>query len=401
MTFSYRQPVTGNPSLSTGNPSPPITTRQPQSTNRTTVSIESALKHIKPRVRELGAYTLRQYDPGTKLNQNESPYDVPAELKGRLWERLAARPWNRYPPFVASDFIAAVAEATGWREEGVLVGNGSNELIQALLAAVVEPGVGVVIPEPTFTLYRLMTGVNGGTAVTVELDDELRFPVDAIVAAAKGGEAALIVLCSPNNPTGSALTRHEVERIHDETEAIVVLDQAYVEFGGYDAIPLLEGRPRLVILRTFSKAMSLAGLRAGYLLGDPALVREIAKAKLPYNVNFVTEAVAAEVLRSRQLLAAQVESIRSERDRLVTELARIPGLQVYPTAANFVLFRVLREDLDHRAVFCRLLEVHDVLVRDVSGYPKLERCLRVNAGTPAETEAFLNGMREAMSEGTR
>jgi histidinol-phosphate aminotransferase len=365
------------------------------------VSIESALKHIKPRVRELGAYTLRQYDPGTKLNQNESPYDVPAELKGRLWERLAARPWNRYPPFVASDFIAAVAEATGWREEGVLVGNGSNELIQALLAAVVEPGVGVVIPEPTFTLYRLMTGVNGGTTVTVELDDDLRFPVDAIVAAAKGTEAALIVLCSPNNPTGSALTRDEVERIHDETEAIVVLDQAYVEFGGYDAIPLLEGRPRLVILRTFSKAMSLAGLRAGYLLGDPALVREIAKAKLPYNINFVTEAVAAEVLRSRQLLAAQVESIRSERDRLVAELARIPGLQVYPTAANFVLFRVLREDLDHRAVFCRLLEAHDVLVRDVSGYPKLERCLRVNAGTPAETEAFLNGMREAMSEGTR
>jgi histidinol-phosphate aminotransferase len=362
------------------------------------VSIESALKHIKPRVRELGAYTLRQYDPGIKLNQNESPYDVPAELKQRLWERLAERPWNRYPPFVASDFIAAVAEATGWGEEGVLVGNGSNELIQALLAAVVEPGVGVVIPEPTFTLYRLMTGVNGGTAVTVELDDELRFPVDAIMAAARRAEAALIVLCSPNNPTGSALTREEVERIHDETEAIVVLDQAYVEFGGYDAIPLLDGRPRLVILRTFSKAMSLAGLRAGYLLADPALVREIGKAKLPYNINFVTEAVAAEVLRNRQLLSAQVESIRFERDRLVAELARLPGIRVYPTAANFVLFRVLREDLDHRAVFCRLLESHDVLVRDVSGYPKLERCLRVNAGTPAETEAFLQGMREAMSE---
>src|SRR5690554_2996975 len=117
----------------------------------------SAIRHIKPRVRELSAYTLKHYEPRIKLNQNESPFDVPAELKGRLWERLASRPWNRYPPFVATDFIGAVSEATGWPVDGILVGNGSNELIQALLAAVVEPGISVVVPEPTFTLYRLLT----------------------------------------------------------------------------------------------------------------------------------------------------------------------------------------------------------------------------------------------------
>jgi histidinol-phosphate aminotransferase len=345
-------------------------------------------------VRELGAYTLRHYEPRIKINQNESPFDVPAELKARLWGRLADRPWNRYPPFVATDFIAAVAEATGWPEDGVLVGNGSNELIQALLATVVEPGIGVVIPEPTFTLYRLLTGIGGGTALSVPLNDELSFRVDSIIETARANNAALIVLCTPNNPTGSALSRLEIQRIHDETEALVVLDQAYVEFGGFDAIPLLQERPRLIVLRTFSKAMSMAGLRAGYLLAHPELTREISKAKLPYNLNFVTETVAAEVLRNRELLLPQVEIIRSERDRIVRELDRVDGLRVFPSSANFILFRVERDGLEHTAVFRRLLDEFGVLIRDVSAYPMLERCLRVNAGSPEENTVFLDGIRE-------
>ncbi|HEX2095359.1 MAG TPA: aminotransferase class I/II-fold pyridoxal phosphate-dependent enzyme, partial [Longimicrobiaceae bacterium] len=277
---------------------------------------ESALRHVKPQVREMAAYTLRPYEPRIKLNQNESPYDVPAGLKARITALLADRPWNRYPPFVSSNFISTVSEATGWPEEGVLVANGSNELIQAFFAVVVEPGKSVVVPEPTFTLYRLMAEVNGGRVVSVPLDDELRFDVDGIVRAARESDAAIVVLCTPNNPTGSTLAREEIGRIYDETDALVLLDQAYVEFGGYDAIPFLAGRPRVVVLRTFSKAMALAGLRAGYLLGDPALVAEVNKAKLPYNINFFSEVAAAEVMRARELLAPQVEAIRRERDRL-------------------------------------------------------------------------------------
>jgi histidinol-phosphate aminotransferase len=351
--------------------------------------VDSALRHIKPRVRELGAYTLRHFEPRIKLNQNESPYDVPAELKREIQERLAIRPWNRYPPFVAEDFIGAVAEATGWPRDGILVANGSNELIQALLATVVAPGVGVVVPEPTFTLYRLMTEVGGGEVASVPLTRELRFDVEGVIAAARESQAAVVVLCTPNNPTGGALSRAEIERIHDETDALIVLDQAYVEFGGFDAIPLLEGRPRMIVLRTFSKAMALAGLRAGYLLGHPAVVAEVNKAKLPYNINFFTEAVAAEVLRSRDRLAPQIAEIRQERDRLYEGLETLPGVRAFPSAANFVLFRVEAEEINHREVFQRLLDEHGILVRDVSGYPMLERCLRVNAGTPAENDEFL------------
>jgi len=360
--------------------------------------LEAALAHIKPSVRALGAYTLRPYEPRIKLNQNESPYDVPDEIKARIARRLEHRPWNRYPPFVARDFISAVAEATGWAEEGVLVANGSNELIQAILAVTVSAGTHVVVPEPTFTLYRLMTEVNGGTVASVPLTSDLRFDVDAIVRAARETDAAVIVLCSPNNPTGCWLTEDDIVRIHDQTEALVLLDQAYVEFGGCDGIPLLEGRPRLVVLRTFSKAMAMAGLRAGYLLAHPALAAEVHKAKLPYNINFYTEVAAAEVLRGRALLAPNVETIRAERDRLLREMREIPGIRVFDSAANFVLFRVEAPGTTHTAVFDRLLDEHGILVRDVSRYPMLDGCLRVNAGTHDETGAFLDALRTIMSE---
>lgn len=362
-------------------------------------SPQAALARIKPSVRALGAYTLRPYEPRIKLNQNESPFDMPQEIKDRVASRLAGRPWNRYPPFVADNFIEAVAEATRWPADGVLVANGSNELIQSVLAVVVGPGVSVVIPEPTFTLYRLMTEVNGGTVVSVPLDDELRFDVDAIIHAARASDAAVVVLCTPNNPTGGALTLAEIARVHDETGALVLLDQAYVEFGGDDGIPLLDGRPRLVVLRTFSKAMAMAGLRAGYMLAHPDLAREVDKAKLPYNVNFYTEVAAAEALRGRAMLAPLVDAMRSERDRLFRELGTVRGIRVYPSAANFLLFRVTSPRLDHVEVFSRLLHDYGVLVRDVSKYPQLERCLRVNAGTPDENDTFLAALREIMEEG--
>ncbi|MFL5537566.1 MAG: aminotransferase class I/II-fold pyridoxal phosphate-dependent enzyme, partial [Longimicrobiaceae bacterium] len=151
--------------------------------------LDAALARVKPSVRAMGAYTLKPYEPRIKLNQNESPYDVPDELKARIAERLKHRPWNRYPPFVARSFISAVGEATGWAEDGILVANGSNELIQAVLAVTVSAGTSVVIPEPTFTLYRLMTEVNGGTVASVSLTDDLRFDVDAIVDAARRTDA--------------------------------------------------------------------------------------------------------------------------------------------------------------------------------------------------------------------
>jgi histidinol-phosphate aminotransferase len=291
-----------------------------------------------------------------------------------------------------------VSEATGWAEDGILVANGSNELIQSVLAIVVGPGVSVVIPEPTFTLYRLMTEVNAGEVVSVPLAEDLGFDVDAIIRAARAHRAAVVVLCTPNNPTGSALTRDEIARIHDETDALILADQAYVEFGGDDAIPLLRERPRLVVLRTFSKAMAMAGLRAGYMLAHPALAAEVNKAKLPYNVNFFTEVAAAEVLRARHLLEPGVAKLREERDRLIREMGAIPGLRVFPSAANFWVFRVEAPRITHTRLFERLLDEYGILIRDVSKYPMLENCLRVNVGSPQENDELLGAVRAIMEE---
>ena len=152
------------------------------------------------------------------------------------------------------------------------------------------------------------------------------------------------------------------------------------------------------MLRTFSKALAMAGLRAGYLLADPAVVAEVNKAKLPYNVNFYTEYAAAEALRHWPQIEPQVARIRAERDRLYAGLVELPGLRVYPSAANFVLFRVTTTTLSHHGLFERLLDEHGILIRDVSKYPMLERCLRVNAGTPQETDAFLEAMRHVLEE---
>lgn len=189
------------------------------------------------------------------------------------------------------------------------------------------------------------------------------------------------------------MTREEVRRLHDNTDALVVVDHAYLEFGGEDTGELLESCPRLVVLRTFSKAMGMAGLRAGYLLTSPELAREIAKAKLPYNLNIFTERAALAVLRERAALAGPVEALRATRDRIFRELGELAGIHPYRSEANFVLFRVDREPVGHDELFRRLRDEHGVLIRDVSHYPMLDGCLRVSAGTDEETDAFLSATR--------
>jgi len=363
-----------------------------------TDAVEEALRLVKPSVRSAGAYTLAPRRAAIKLDQNENPFGLPEDLDREVRALASGRSWNRYPPFVPLGFVQAVAEANAWPGDGILVGNGSNELIRALLAVIVRPGTAVVIPTPTFTLYRLMTEVEGGDPRPVPLRDDLTFDVDAIIGESNAAHAAVVVLCSPNNPTGGILSAAEIARIHDETRAIVVADQAYLEFGGDDARPLLEGRPRLVQLRTLSKALAMAGLRAGYLLGDPALVREISKAKLPYDVNVVTEAAAALVIRKRQEMEGAIERIRNGRDRLFGALRKLEGVAPWPSQANFVLFRVL-PPRRHEDVFDRLRSEHDILVRDVSRYPMLDGCLRVSVGTEEENDAFLSALETVLKEG--
>jgi histidinol-phosphate aminotransferase len=347
---------------------------------------------IKPSVREQPAYTLAAPQARRKLNQNESPFDFPPELKRLVLEQASGRAWQRYPEFAPPDLLARLAAHYGWLADGVLVGNGSNELIQSTLAVTLGAGDAVVAPSPTFSLYRLLTAVLGGRYVPVPLGDDYVFDVDALIDTARRTAAKVIVLNSPNNPTGSALPEGAVERILAATTALVVADEAYQDFGGPSAIGLLPRSSRLVVLRTFSKALGLAGLRFGLALAHPAVAREIAKGKLPYNVNVVTLAAARTALEHAPMLAARTREVIEIRDWFVARLAALPGLTVYPTAANFVLIRCSRPPA--KDLFGRLLDDYGILVRDVSDSPQLSECLRISIGTSEDMDAVISALEE-------
>jgi histidinol-phosphate aminotransferase len=352
----------------------------------------AGLGQIKSAVRSQPAYTLTPLASRRKLNQNENPYDVPPELKRAILERVAAEPWNRYPEFVPEGLLRLLSARYDWPADGILVGNGSNELIQATLTTALESGDRVVAPTPTFSLYRLLTNVLGGQYVPVAFAPDFRYSVESIIAAAVRERARVIVLNSPNNPTGSALPEGAVERIVEATDALVVCDEAYQDFGGPSAMSCLRESSRVVVLRTFSKALGMAGLRFGIALAHPAVAREIAKAKLPYNVNLGTLTAASVLLENDRFRTAQIAEIVETRDRTVERLARVPGLTVYPSAANFFIVRCTA--VPAKQVFARLLEEHGILVRDVSGNPELAECLRISVGTPDDMAAVADALTE-------
>jgi histidinol-phosphate aminotransferase len=276
-----------------------------------------------------------------------------------------------------------------------LVGNGSNEVIQAALAVSVGEGQVVVAPEPTFSLYRLLTAVGAGRYVPVPLANDFSYDIEALIRAAQRERARVVVLNSPNNPTGSALPEGAVERMLAETDALVLCDEAYQDFGGPSAVPLLHQSSRLVVLRTFSKAMGMAGLRFGYALAHPELAREIAKAKLPYNVNAITLIAAEVALDYRARFEARTRRVVDERERLLPLLRSLPGIRVFPSAANFVLIRA--EALPARELFRRLVQEHGILIRDVSRGPGLAECLRISIGTREDMDAVLEALRTILT----
>jgi len=355
---------------------------------------KAALAGVKEQVLDAPAYTLRALDAAVKLNQNENPYDFPADLKEEAFRRFRDRAWSRYPEFVPEKLLGQLADFAGWTRDGVLVGNGSNELLQATLMVLLREQAPVVIPAPTFTVYALIAQILGARIVRVPLNADMSYNADAIIERALEARARVVVINTPNNPTGSLLDERGLERLLERFDGHLLLDEAYYEFCGRTGLRYLESHPRLLITRTFSKAMGMAGLRLGYLLAHPGLTAQIAKAKLPYNVNQFSLTVAQVALDHRERFRPAIEAVLAERTRLGAELATLPGVKVYPTAANFFLFEL---PVAPQAVFERLYR-DGVLIRDVTSYPMLGRCLRVTVGTPAENDRFLSALKDCLKQ---
>ena len=350
---------------------------------------------IKSVVRDLKPYSLRPDRASIKINQNENPWDAPARIKAETLRRMAQKEWSRYPDFVPLALQEKLAAFAGWTSAGVIAGNGSNELIQALLMVTVGKGKRVLICEPTFALYRQITTILGGEILSTPLSRELTFDVNAIVGAIRMFSPEVTIICSPNNPTGCLLAEDDLKAILAESPGLIAVDEAYHEFARQSAVRLLGEYSNLIVLRTFSKAMALAGLRVGYLLAAPELTTEIRKAVLPYNLNAFSQTaaeVAIELYDSE--LQPLVSKIIDERKRLFTALSQIKGLTPVRSQANFLVVKSVRTP---REVFAQLLR-RDILVRDVSTYPMLKEYFRVSVGTPAENGKLIAALREICEE---
>lgn len=347
----------------------------------------SVNSNIIPEVRALGAYSLKATVARVKLNQNESPWDVSEEFKKRVMERVLQADWNRYPDFHPADVLEGLGKLHGLSGENVLVGNGSNELIQAIFAATVGRGQKVAIPVPTFTLYAMMVAANEGELVEVFLKDDFTYDLDAWRRLADEGEAHLL-LCTPNNPTGSVVTRDFVADLASRTPRLIIVDEAYVHFGENDLSDLVREFPNVIILRTFSKASGLASVRFGYALATASLVPELNKVKLPYNIGIFGLEVAREALANPSVLDEAAAALNRERTRVETALQALPLDMVLRGMANFVVIRTARATELFDALFAK-----GILIRDIGKYPMLANCLRISIGTPEENDELLDEMR--------
>ncbi|MFE7189708.1 histidinol-phosphate transaminase [Kitasatospora sp. NPDC057541] len=357
---------------------------------------------VRDELRGQSPYGAPQLDVPVQLNTNENPYPLPEELVARIAERVAeaARNLNRYPDRDAVELreglAAYLTRTTGHAvaRENVWAANGSNEVLQQLLQTFGGPGRTALGFEPSYSMHALISRGTGTGWISGPRNADFTIDLDAAVAAIAEHRPHVVFVCSPNNPTGTAVDAATVLRLYEAAQAarpsLVVVDEAYVEFSHRDSLlPLIEGRPNLVVSRTMSKAFGAAGLRLGYLAADPAVVDAVQLVRLPYHLSAVTQATALACLEHTDTLLGYVGRLKAERDRLVEALRGL-GLEVTDSDANFVQFGRFA---DTHAVWRAILD-HGVLVRD-NGVPGW---LRVTAGTPAENDAFLAAVATVIKE---
>ena len=340
---------------------------------------------IRADVRALTRYAVADADGFIKLDAMENPYALPDDVRGELSSALAAVPLNRYPDGDARGCRVALRRSLGLDERfGVLLGNGSDELIQLLTAAVAAPGAVVLAPEPSFVMYRRNAVIAHARYVGVPLAAQFRLDVDAMLGAIERERPALVWLACPNNPTGNLFDVGDVERIVRASPGLVAIDEAYYAFAESSFLPRVLEFPNVIVVRTVSK-IGLAGLRLGYAVGSPAWIDEIEKIRPPYNVGSLTQAALPVLLAHAGAFARQAAAIRSERRRLDRALAALPGVHTFATQTNFVLARV-----PGASAWFETLREAKILVKNLDGWhPLLADCLRITVGAPAENDALI------------
>lgn len=358
---------------------------------------ELVARWVRPEIRAISAYHVPDAAGMVKLDAMENPYTWPERLRDAWTQRLRDVHVNRYPDPHATDLCRAVRTAMAIPDDmGLLLGNGSDEIIQMLAMTLGGPGRTLLTVEPGFVMYRMIAQFTGMDYAGVPLrPDDFGLDLDALLGAIRATGPAVIFLAVPNNPTGNSFAVPNLERIIEAAPGLVVIDEAYAPFTDASFLPRLGEFANLLVMRTVSK-MGLAGLRLGLLAGPPPLIGEIDKTRLPYNINVLTQASAAFALENRDMLDEQTRRIRADRTALYDALLGLEGVTPYPSDANFIL---LRAPAGHGPGIFAGLRHRGVLVKNLDGaHPLLADCLRVTVGTPDENLRFLGALSDALAD---
>jgi histidinol-phosphate aminotransferase len=345
----------------------------------------------RPGLREVGPYDSPQLEVAVRLNSNECPLPLPEGFSADLADTVRELPLHRYPDGQLRALREALSALTGHRFDGIWPANGSNEVLTQLLQAYGGTARRAALFEPTYLLHRRLCWLTG----TDVLDRRLEPPflvAERDLDWVEGEGPEVVFVCSPNNPTGTTQPLETIADIAERAGGLVIVDEAYIDFGGKTALPLVADHPNVAIVRTFSKSFALAGARIGYVLAAPEVVEDLQRVRLPYHLSTLTQAAGVVALRHANEAAGALGPIRNERDRIVRELSGIDDLTVHPSDANFVLFE---PPGDAATVWQGLLD-RGVLVRDLTAV--VPNALRVTAGTTHEVDLFLKALEEVLAE---
>jgi histidinol-phosphate aminotransferase len=348
-------------------------------------------KLIKPSVRALTAYHVDETRVRIKLDAMENPFPLPAQVRDDVAKAVRKAMINRYPDPSAAALKKAIAAVWKMDPDRMILGNGSDELIQAIVMAFGGP---VLTPTPSFAMYDITPRALSQDVVTVPLTQEFDLDPHAVIRKTRLTGSRVIFLANPNNPTGNRYSETAVRKVLENVNAAVVIDEAYYSFSGKSILRWMGHHPNMIILRTLSK-IGLAGLRIGVLTASPAVIAELNKVRLPYNINVLSQAAAVAALKYWSVLDRQVKVLISQREKLYQALLRTPGVTPFPSETNFLLCWF---EKDATKVF-RELRKSGILVKNLDRPGPLKGCLRITIGTPEENHAFLKNLKYIIGRG--
>lgn len=339
---------------------------------------------VREKIKSLKAYEVEDFDCEIKLHANENPFSLPEELTRNFPDCFEDLQLNRYPDPDCRLLKQAITDITNIPPEALVIGNGSDELIQLILQIFCDAGDSYVFPDPTFGMYSIIGKGLGLIPRPYPLDEKWDFDGDDFLQFLTGQSARVVFFSYPNNPTGNCYSAVEIKKVIVGFRGIVVLDEAYFDFAQQSFCEDIKNHNNLIVLRSLSK-IGLAALRVGYGMADPYIIEQINKVRLPYNSNTISQEIATRILQNFSPIQDQIKLILQERDRLLEELSKLDSLTVFPSDSNFILFRVAN---DGEKLFKNLIE-NGILIRNLNNHPSLKNCLRVTVGTQKENDLFL------------